>query len=102
MELDPQFRVFLSTGAVHMISTEAYHKLLCDNNEFPQTITMVPLGNFQHETLDISFSCDKTTNINARTLYDTILNQPWCLSMETTTTPNKVLLVTTKGQVLAA
>jgi len=33
---------------------------------------------------------------------DIFLEQPWCLSLERTTTPNKVLVVTTKGQLTAA
>jgi len=102
MELDTRFGVFLPTGAVHMISTEAYKKLLCNNNEFLDMITTVLLGDFQYETLDIPFSCDSDTDIEAKTLYDTMLDQPWCLSVEKTTSPNKLLLVTTKGQLLAA
>jgi len=82
MELDTRFGVFLPTGTVHMIGMDAYKKLLCDNNKFLQTITTVPLGDFQHEMLDIPFSCDTNTNIDAKTLYDTMLDQPWCLSVE--------------------
>jgi len=33
---------------------------------------------------------------------DTFLNQLWCLSLKRTTTLNKVLAVTTKGQLTAA
>jgi len=32
-------------------------------------------------------------------LYEKILDQPWCLSVEKTTTLNKILIMTTKGQV---
>jgi len=41
-------------------------------------------------------------DIDTTTLYDTILDQPWCLSLESTTTANKVLLVTMKGQLTMA
>jgi len=41
-------------------------------------------------------------DIDAMMLHETILDQPWCLSLEKSTTPNKVLLVMTKGQVTAA
>jgi len=44
---------------------------------------------FQHDI--------KTTTIN-----DLILEQPWCLNVERTMTPNKVLVVTTKGQLTQA
>ncbi len=102
MEMDTRFGVFLPTGTAHLIGAEAYKKLLCDNNEYLQTITTIPMGDFQHETLEIPFSCDQNTDIETTNLYETILDQPWCLSVEKTTTPNKILLVTTKGQVTTA
>ncbi len=102
MELDTRLGIFLPTGAVHMVGVDAYKKLLCDNNAFLDTIAMVPLGDFQHEMLTIPFSDDKNTDIDSMTLYDTMLNQEWCLSLEKTTTQNKILLFTTKGQVAAA
>jgi len=102
MEMDARFGVFLPTGTAHLIGTDAYKKLLCDNNEYQQTITTVPMGDFQHATLEIPFSCEQNTDIDTTNLYELILDQPWCLSVEKTTTPNKILLVTTKGQVTAA
>jgi len=102
MELDTHMGVFVPTGAIHMIGPEAYTKLLCEHNAFLQSVVTVPIGDFQHETLEIPFSCDTTTDIDATDLYETIVSQPWCLSLERTTTPNKVLLVTTKSQVNAA
>jgi len=98
MELDTRMGVFLPNGTVHVIGVDAYKKLLCDNNEYLQTITTVPVGDFPQEMLEIPFSED----IDASNLYKTILDQPWCLNVERTTTPNKVLLVTTIGQVLVA
>jgi len=77
-------------------------RLLHDNNSFLQTIATVPIGNFQHMTLDIPFSTNTSMDIDAMTLYDTILDQPWCLSLERMTTVNKVLLITTKGQLATA
>jgi len=89
-------------GAVHMIGQDANVKLLRDNNSFLHTVAMVPIGDFQHETLEIPFSTDSSMDIDTTTLYDTILDQPWCLSLESTTTANKVLLVTMKGQLTMA
>jgi len=63
---------------------------------------MVSMGDFQHATLEIPFSCDQNTDIDTTNLYETILDQPWCLSVEKMTTQNKVLIVTTKGQILLA
>jgi len=102
MELDTRIGTFVPTGAVHLIGQDAYVRLLHDNNSFLQTIATVPIGDFQHATLEIPFSTDTSTDIDATTLYDTILDQPWCLSLERTTTANKVLLITTKGQLANA
>jgi len=102
MDFDTRLGVFIPTGAVHMLGPEAYTNLLCDNNAFIDSVATVPIGDFQHETLDIPYSCDANTDIDQTTLTDTILEQPWCLSIERTTTPNKVLVLTTKGQLATA
>jgi len=102
MDLDTRIGTFVPTGAVHLIGSDAYLKLLRDHNAFLQTVTAVPVGDFQHATLDIPYSTDSSTDIDATTLYDTILEQPWCLSLERTTTTNKILIITTKGQLTEA
>ncbi len=102
MDMDTRIGTFIPSGTVHMIGTDAYAKLLCDNNLFLQNISTVPIGDFQHATLDIPYSEDSSTDIDAMTLADTILMQPWCLSIEKSNTENKVILVTTKGQLTEA
>jgi len=93
--------MFVPTGVVHIIGPEAYTNLLCANNEFLQSITTVPLGDFQHTMLDIPFSLDANMNINQTNLYEIINSQAWCINVECSLTLNKVLIVTTKGQVQA-
>jgi len=102
MAVDTRIGVFLPNGTAHVIGAEAYKKLLCDNNEYLQTITTILIGDFQHATLNIPFSCDQNTDIDATNMYETILDQPWCINVEKTMTPNKILIITTHGQVLAA
>ncbi len=102
MEMEKKIGMFVPTGAVHLIGPEAYTNLLCVNNEFLQSITTVPMGDFQHETLEIPFSMDKDTDINQTTLSKLISEQPWCISVERSLTPNKVIFVTTKGQLQSA
>jgi len=102
MELDTCMGTFVPTGAVHLIGLEAYAKLLRDHNQFLHTVTMVPIGDFQHETLELPFSTDATTDIEVTDLLETILSQPWCLSLERSTTPNKVILITTLGNISTA
>jgi len=102
MELDTRIGTFVPTRAVHLLGLEMYTNLTCDHNSFLQSIATVPVGNFQHNTLDIPFSCDSSNNIEQTTINNLILDQLWCLNVERTTTPNKVLIVTTKGQLAAA
>ncbi len=102
LELDPRIRTFVPTGAVHLLGPDAYTNLICDHNSFLQSVATVPVGDFQHDTLDIPFSCDASNDIEQTTINDLILEQQWCLNVERTTTPNKVLIVTTKGQLTEA
>jgi len=102
MELDTRIGTFVPTGAVHLLGLDTYTNLICDHNSFIHSVATVPVGDFQHATLDIPFSCDANNDIDQTTLNDVILDQPWCLNVERTTTNNKVLIVTTKGQLVAA
>jgi len=98
MEMDTRIGVFIPTGAIHMIGPEAYANLLRENNSYIDNVATVPIGDFQHATLDIPYSTEADTDIDTTTLYDDILQQPWCLSVERSTVENKVLVLTTKGQ----
>jgi len=89
MDLETCLGVFVPTSMVHMIGAEAYKKLLCDHNSFLQTIMTVPVGDFQHDTLKMPFSSDTNTDIETTTLLETILDQPWCISVEQTTNPEQ-------------
>jgi len=99
MDLETCISLVVPTGTVHTIGAEAYTNLICDNNVFLNSITTIPLGNFQHATLDIPFSLDSNTDIDQTTLAELILEQSWCISVEKTITTNKVLVVTAHGQI---
>jgi len=45
---------------------------------------------------------DATTDIDQTNLTEVIMSQPWCLSIERSTTPNKVILITTLANISAA
>jgi len=97
-----QIGVFVPTGAIHLLGTENYAKLIRDNNAFIHSVVSIPIGDFQHETLDIPFSLDSSTDIDTITLLDLIAEQSWCLSIDKTTTMNKVIVTTTKTQLETA
>jgi len=97
MDLELCIGMFVPNSTIHMIGPNVYRKLLCNNYAFLQNITTVPLGNFQHETLDIPFSNETNMDIDTMMLTKTILEQPWHLSFECIMTPNKILIVTKWG-----
>ncbi len=102
MALETRTGVFIPSGTVHIVGPEAYTNLLCDNNLYLQNIATVPIGDFQHETLDLPFPIEANTDIDTTTISDLIMEQDWCISLERSTTKNKVIVVTTKIQLKAA
>jgi len=94
-DIDTRLGTFVPTGAVHLIGIDAYAKLLREHNQFLHTVTTVPIGDFQHAMLEIPFSTDTSTDIDQTDLTETIMSQPWCLSIKRSTTMNKVILITT-------
>jgi len=99
---EKQIGVFIPTGAIHLLGTEKYVNLIRKNNAFLDNVTTIPLGDFQHPTLDIKFSTDSTTDIDQTTLQDIIAEQPWCLGVDQTNIINKVMITTTKTQITQA
>ncbi len=88
--------MFVPTGAANLLGTVTYEKLICDNNLFLDNITTIPMGDFQHETLEIPFSMDDSTDIEQVTLQELIKEQEWYLNVDKTTTKNKVMITMTK------
>jgi len=93
---EKQIGVFVPTGAVHILGATNYANLLRDNNSYLQSVVTIPVGDFQHATLDIPFSLDSSTDIDQTTLQELIEDMPWCKSIERTNLPNKVLILTTQ------
>jgi len=97
-----QIGVFVPTGAVHLLGATNYATLIRDNNAFIHSVVSIPIGDFQHASLDIPFSLDSSTDIDMITLQDLIAEQSWCLSVDKTATENKVMILTTKTQLATA
>jgi len=52
---EKQIGIFVPIGAVHLLGVPNYAKLIRDNNSFLQSITTIPISDFQYATLDIPF-----------------------------------------------
>ncbi len=97
-----QIGVFVPTAAAQILGAANYAQLIRENNAFIHSVVTIPIGDFQHETLDIPFSLDSSTDIDTITLVDLIAEQNWCLSIDKTATQNKVLITTTKAHLETA
>jgi len=99
---EKQIGVFIPMGAIHLLGEENYVNLIRENNAFLDDVTTIPLGDFQHATLDIPFSLDSSMDIDQITIQDLIAEQPWCWGVERTNVTNKVMITTTKKQITQA
>ncbi len=93
---EKQIGFFIPTGAAQTLGQQNYAKLISENHAFVTSVVTIPVGDFQHATLDIPFSLDKNTDIDQLTLQDILNDQPWCLSAEKTMIQNKIMITTTK------
>jgi len=98
MDLEKHLGVLYLQAQFMLLDPKPVQTCCSDNNSFLQMVIMVPLRDFQHTTFKIPFSTDNTMDIEQMTLYDLVIEQPWCISLEKMTTPNKVLLLMTYRQ----
>jgi len=81
---------------IHIAGSANYAKFDLQNNCFLQTITTIPIGNFQQTTFDIPFSTNTTMDIDQTMLHNILCNQPWFMSIEKTIPTNSSSLTTKK------
>jgi len=95
---EKQIGVFVPTGAAHLLGVDHYKKIICDNNQFIDSVVTIPVGDFQHATLDFPFSTDTMTDIKKTTLQELISDLDWCLGIDKAANDTKVIITTTKPQ----
>jgi len=93
---EKQISVFIPTGAAHLLGVDNYKKIICDNNQFINSVITIPVGDFQHAMLDLPFSIDPMTDIEQTTLQELISDLEWCIGIDKTTIDIKVLITMTK------
>jgi len=71
-------------------------KLISKNKTFVDSVVAIPIGDFQHATIEIPFSTGKNTDIKQTTLNNALSEQSWCLNVERTVVANKVMVMTTQ------
>jgi len=93
---EKQIGIFVPTGAVHLLGIDNYKKIICDNNQFIDSVVTIPVGDFQHTTLDLPFSLDPMTDIEQMSLQEIISDLDWCIGVKKATNDTKVLITMTK------
>jgi len=100
---DIAYLQYTPSGLQSIIGDSNYRQMLLENNKYLDSISTIPIEDIDDDTLDLTI-----TPPNAKTKEDQIsirnifLSNPWCLQVEPTQTPGRILLVTTKGQLATA
>ena len=93
---------FSLCGIATIIGHSEYQSLLWENNKFFSTLATIPISGIADSTLSSELAISTAQDNNAKkTLHEIFQEQAWCLQVEPTQTPGRILLVTTKAQVSA-
>ncbi len=89
-------------GIATIIGHTEYQALLCENNKFFSTLTTIPVSDIDDHTMGLDVTvADSKDGPKTMTVREFFQQQDWCLQVEPTQTPGKLLFVTTKGQISA-
>ncbi len=90
-------------GIATIIGHTENQALLCENNKFFSTLTTIPVSDIDDPTMGLEVTVpDSKDGPKTMTVCKFFQQQDWCLQVEPTQTPGKLLFVTTKGQVSAS
>jgi len=90
---------FVPTGLAKSIGNETYTMMLCNNNKFLTSVTMILVYGFTSKTLDLKINAfNPTTQMTVHhSIRNILLDTPWCHAIKTTQMVGKFLFVTTKA-----
>ena len=89
---------FIPTGLASTIGNEAYAALICKNNQYLTSATMIPVIGFTKETLNLYIEAyDPITKTKKKTIRNILLDTPWCHAIEPTNYVGKFHMITTKA-----
>jgi len=76
----------------------SYTQLICDNNKYHMAIASIPVLGINDHTLNytVPVKTDQGTT-EPCTIWEIIMETEWCLQIELTQIPGRILLLTTKG-----
>jgi len=77
--------------------------MLSENNKYLTALATIPIEGIDDETLDLTVTPPNAKHPNEQvSIRNILLSNPWCIQVEPTQTPGKILLVTMKGQITKA
>jgi len=90
---------FSLSGIASVIGYNEYLTLLRENNKFFASLATIPIDGIDDTMLELDIRvADPKVPDKKMSLRDVFLNQTWCLQVEPTEKPGKIILVTTKAQ----
>jgi len=94
---------YTPSGLQSIIGDTNYRHMLTKNNEYLMALATILIEGTDDETLDLTVTPPNAQNPNEQvSIQNILLTNPWCIQVEPTQTPGKILLVTTKGQLTTA
>jgi len=100
---DIAYLQYTPSGLLSIIGENNYQHMITENNKYLTSITTIPIEGIDDDTLELTVlpptAKNPTDQVSIRNIF---LSNIWCLQVEPTQTPGRILLVTTKGQITAA
>jgi len=83
-----------------IISNANYHHMLSENNKYLMAITTILIEGIDDEKLDLTVTPPNAKQPNKQvSIQNILLSNPWCLQVEPTQMPGRILIVMMKGQI---
>jgi len=90
---------FSLSGISTLIGLENYQKLILNNNKHLSNIATIPITGFNQCVLDLKIHITNNADPNKHlSIQQIIQSLPWCSHIEHTQMDNKILIVTSRGQ----
>jgi len=102
MKIDPQIfpnLQYVPVGLAANIGTAPYMQLIRDNNAYLTSLTAIPLQGFNDRILNYTIPTRVANNKEEfRSIREIFMDTEWCVQIEPTQNPGRILLLTTKSQ----
>jgi len=102
MKIDPQIfphLQYVPVGLAANIGVVPYMQLIRDNNAYLMSLTAIPLQGFNDRILNYTIPTKVADNKEEFcSIREIFMDMDWCLQIEPTQNPGRILLLTTKSQ----